>query len=291
MFTTSFRREIYKWSQKVKLRVLNRKRAFNSSRKPSEKGDPEEFVWTPHTHSVVCTSLRMSHSQRSWCLSIHTRQHALFGTQFVSRLKWKPVIPIVHSVVTAFPFLNCIPSSSSSRDCRRRQARPWNVFCCLPTPRGHLMAIQHVWHTFIYCIVAGLFTLNFKREFLRCCRCFKPKWRDTNVSVPTRAKLVTTERRSFYSRTTNSSFRASTTSSGGLKLKKDKVPCGEKVIRFPVRKPTQENSPKRNGYDGKRDDRHNVNNFLVVHMKGHSCDVGRLKCWPDYKSKGDLIYV
>lgn len=149
MFTTSFRREIYKWSQKVKLRVLNRKSAFNSSRKPSEKGDPEEFVWTPQTHSVFWTWSHMLHSQRPWCLSIHTRQHALFGTRFVSRLKRNPVIPFVHSVVTAFLFLNCIPWSSSSRDCRRWQARPWNVFCCLPTPswrsHGHPTCLTYVY--------------------------------------------------------------------------------------------------------------------------------------------------
>ena len=40
MFTTSFRREIYKWSQKVKVRVFNRKTAITNTRKPPSLNGP-----------------------------------------------------------------------------------------------------------------------------------------------------------------------------------------------------------------------------------------------------------
>jgi len=51
---------------------------------------------------------------------------------------------------------------------------------------------------------------------------------------------------------------------------------GDKVIRFSTRaNEPNDKTIRRNGYD-KRDDRHNVNNFLVVHMKRQQCDMGKV---------------
>lgn len=72
----------------------------------------------------------------------------------------------------------------------------------------------------------------------------------------------------------------SSTSSVGVKVKMEKIPSRSTVIRFPVRSNNNEGpdkSPRRNGY-GNRDDRHNVNNFLVVHIKGRNCENDRVDC-------------
>ncbi|XP_052796670.1 adipokinetic hormone/corazonin-related peptide receptor variant I-like [Mya arenaria] len=118
-------------------------------------------------------------------------------------------------------------------------------------------------------IVYGLFTINFKREFQRCCCCLKTKWRQSKMFQRTGTNHM--EGRSIYSRTSRSSLCASTASTGpGLKIRMEKIPSGDTVIRFSVRGC----NGKGKGTDGakigygKRDSRHNVNNFLVLHMKG-----------------------
>lgn len=59
-------------------------------------------------------------------------------------------------------------------------------------------------------------------------------------------------------------------------MKMEKISSGENVIRFSARPlERKDRSFRRNGYD-KRDDRHNVNNFLVVHMKRQNCDLEKV---------------
>jgi len=84
------------------------------------------------------------------------------------------------------------------------------------------------------------------------------------------------EARSIYSRTSRSSMCASSTSTEpGVRIKMEKVPSGDTIIRFSVKGYSSERTGaqrSRNGYE-KRDSKHNVNNFLVVHMKGHDYSI------------------
>ncbi|KAH3841735.1 hypothetical protein DPMN_115210 [Dreissena polymorpha] len=129
-------------------------------------------------------------------------------------------------------------------------------------------------------IVYGLFTINFKREFLRCCCCLKPNLRKSKMMYQTATNVM--EGRSLYSRTSHSSLHPTTNHMGpGLRIKMEKKNSGDTVIRFSVQgnrrdtsSSSSESKSSRNGY-GQRDSRHNVNNFLVVHMKGQDYDIDK----------------
>ncbi|XP_060601483.1 adipokinetic hormone/corazonin-related peptide receptor variant I-like [Ruditapes philippinarum] len=119
-------------------------------------------------------------------------------------------------------------------------------------------------------IVYGLFTINFKREFMRCCCCLKSRWRNARRNQGTDSRLRAG--RSMYSKTTLSSMRSpSTANSSGLKIKMQTIPSDDSVCKFIVKTDHANHpnnglcTPMRNPQI--RDCRQNSNNFLVVHMK------------------------
>ena len=69
-----------------------------------------------------------------------------------------------------------------------------------------------------YCVavLAGLFTINFKREFVRCCCCFRSNWSQKKLIMTfTRNYFWRTHHKSPYTRTSYSSVRTPYSSSLG----------------------------------------------------------------------------
>ena len=77
---------------------------------------------------------------------------------------------------------------------------------------------DEMWSSLIFTLIvvsfAGLFTINFKREFVRCCCCFRSNWSQKKLIMAfTRNYFWRTHHKSPYTRTSYSSVRTPYSSS------------------------------------------------------------------------------
>ena len=140
-------------------------------------------------------------------------------------------------------------------------------------------------HLFLY-LVAGLFTINFKREFTRCCCCVKAQWGRKSIMSFAVNNCTTPDgnHRSAYLRTSYSSVRSlGVVNSAGMKISLEKMHNGSSAgprvsvqynnRRRSTSKPERESDSLDSNEIATADSRINLNNFIAVQLPDSSCEL------------------